>query len=183
MSESYPITIRDAHAGDRELLEKHLIEAYQQYEQKLSAKRWEMYKEEMKKSVAGERTFAFLVAGFGDEIVGSVQLFASSEAAYGKPELAIDSPIIRFLAVSPRARGKGIAVQLIRESIQRSLAVGASTLHLHTTDMMETAVKLYERLGFERAVDKDFFNGEATVKSYRLRLNKENGLVLSIGAQ
>ncbi|QRG70459.1 GNAT family N-acetyltransferase [Brevibacillus choshinensis] len=182
MRESDPITIRDAVAGDRERLEKHLIEAYRQYEQKLSAKRWELYKEEMKRSVAGERTFAFLVAGLGDEIVGSVQLFASSEAAYGKPELAIHSPIIRFLAVSPNARGKGIAVQLIRESIRRSLAIGASTLHLHTTDMMEAAVKLYERLGFERAVEKDFFNGETTVKSYRLPLTEEKGLLSSLKA-
>lgn len=168
----HSITIQDAEGKDRESLEKHLIEAYQQYEQKLSAKRWELYKEEMRKSAAGERTFAFLVARKENEIVGSVQLFASSEAAYDKPELAIHSPIIRFLAVSPQARGQGIAVQLIRESIRRCLAIGASTLHLHTTDMMEAAVKLYERLGFERAVEKDFFNGEATVKSYRLWLDQ-----------
>jgi len=99
------ITIRDAIPDDREALEKHLIEAYRQYAQKMSAARWELYEEEMKRSVAGERALAILVAGTGDEIVGSVQLFASSEAAYGRPELAIHTPIIRFLAVSPKARG------------------------------------------------------------------------------
>ncbi|WP_412679038.1 hypothetical protein [Brevibacillus parabrevis] len=41
-----------------------------------------------------------------------------------------------------------------------------------TTDMMAAAVKLYERLGFARAVEKDFFNGETHVKSYWLRLDE-----------
>ncbi|WNC15949.1 GNAT family N-acetyltransferase [Brevibacillus brevis] len=164
------LTIRDATSRDREQLEKHLIEAYQQYERLMSPARWERYKEEMKMSAAGERAIAFLVAESGDRIVGSVQLFASSEEAYGRPELEIHSPIIRFLAVSPQARGQGIAVRLIRESVLRSRAAGADTLHLHTTDMMEAAVQLYERLGFKRAQDKDFFNGEAHVKSYWLDL-------------
>lgn len=177
------ITIRDANPGDRAALEKHLVEAYRQYEQRLSAARWELYKEEMQKSVSGEKALAIIVAEAEDEIVGSVQLFASSQTAYGRPDLAIHTPIIRFLAVSPRARGRGIAVQLIQESVRRSLAAGAQALHLHTTDMMEAAVKLYERLGFERAEEKDFFNGEAQVKSYRLLFSKAEGLLSTPGVQ
>lgn len=168
------IRIRDANIQDRERIQEHLIEAYQQYEKLMPAAKWERYKEEIRESVEGNRTIAFLVAGFDHEIVGSVQLFASSEAAYDRPELEIHSPIIRFLAVSPRARGHGIASRLIHESISRSRELGATTLHLHTTDMMETAVKLYERLGFTRALDKDFYNGETHVKSYRLDLGRSD---------
>jgi len=38
--------------------------------------------------------------------------------------------------------------------------------------MMDSAVRLYERLGFERAFDKEFHNGTVLVKSYRLALNE-----------
>ncbi|NRS15320.1 GNAT family N-acetyltransferase [Brevibacillus sp. HB1.2] len=164
------LCIRDARVEDRDQIEEHLLEAYQQYEQHLSTVKWERYKEEIRQSVTNSRTLAFIVAVLDSEIVGSVQLFVSSEAAYAKPELGIDSPIIRFLAVSPKARGHGIAAQLIAESIHRMERLGATTLHLHTTDMMASAIKLYERLGFTRAIEKDFSNGETLVKSYWLRL-------------
>jgi ribosomal protein S18 acetylase RimI-like enzyme len=36
--------------------------------------------------------------------------------------------------------------------------------------MMDSAVRLYERLGFERARDKEFMSGEVLVKSYFLQL-------------
>jgi GNAT superfamily N-acetyltransferase len=72
----------------------------------------------------------------------------------------------------PKARGFGIATELIKESARRSLHLGASTLYLHTTDMMDSAIRLYERLGFERAYDKDMRNGDTLVKSYRLTLKE-----------
>lgn len=118
------------------------------------------------------RSIARIVAVLEGRIVGSVQLFTSSEAAYGLPNLNIHTPIIRLLAVAPQARGKGIATALIKESVRRSLELGAETLHLHTSDMMESAVRLYERLGFERAQDKDFYNGQTLVKSFRLHLQE-----------
>ncbi|MGN7471245.1 GNAT family N-acetyltransferase [Brevibacillus sp. SAFN-007a] len=166
------LCIREAGSRDREQIKQHLLDAYQQYEQHLSADRWTRYKQEIEESAEGRQTLAFLVADWGGEIVGSVQLFASAEAAYDRPELEIHSPIIRFLAVSPQARGNGIAARLIEEAVRRSRELGAATLHLHTTDMMQAAVKLYERLGFARAADKDFFNGETHVKSYWLRLDE-----------
>lgn len=163
------ICIRDARAEDRQQIEAHLLEAYQEYEQYLSAARWEKYKEEIKHSVASKNTIAFIVAEWDEEIVGSAQLFSSSKAAYARPELGIHTPIIRFLAVSPQARGYGVAAQLVVESINRTREWGATSLHLHTTDMMAAAIKLYERLGFTRAIDKDFSNGETIVKSYWLQ--------------
>ncbi|MDH6350241.1 MULTISPECIES: GNAT family N-acetyltransferase [Brevibacillus] len=166
------IRIRDARGEDQEQIKQHLLEAYTQYEQLLSVERWTRYKQEIEESAQGRQTIAFLVADWGDEIVGSVQLFASAQSAYNRPELEIHTPIIRFLAVSPKARGNRIAERLIEEVVRRSRDLGAATLHLHTTDMMAAAVKLYERLGFARAVEKDFFNGETHVKSYWLRLGE-----------
>lgn len=97
-------------------------------------------------------------------------LFTSSEAAYGRPELGINAPILRLLAVSTAARGRGIATLLIGEAVRRSREQGAAALHLHTSDMMASAIKLYEHLGFTRAYETDIMNGETLVKGYRLDL-------------
>jgi ribosomal protein S18 acetylase RimI-like enzyme len=43
---------------------------------------------------------------------------------------------------------------------------------LHTTDLMQAAVRLYERLGFERAHDLDFEPAPGIIaKGYRLDLS------------
>lgn len=166
------IIIRDAQDSDRDAVREVVLDAYQQYEYTLSKDRWEAYKEDMVSSVEHAATKARLVAVRGDEIVGSVFLFDSSTAAYGRPDLGIENPIIRLLAVSQKARGLGAATELIRASAKLSLEWGAEVLHLHTSDMMASAIKLYERLGFERAFDKDLLNGDIVVKSYKLHLKE-----------
>ncbi|TXK84805.1 GNAT family N-acetyltransferase [Paenibacillus sp. N3.4] len=170
------VRIREANERDRDLIRQLLADAYGQYQAILTPAGWEDYKANILSSVDGDAPSARLVAELEGEVVGSSLLFLSSEAAYGLPELGIQSPIIRLLAVSPQARGLGIATALIQESARRALALGASTLHLHTSDMMESAVKLYERLGFERAFDKDIQKGETLVKSYRLQLKETANL-------
>ncbi|NOV02884.1 GNAT family N-acetyltransferase [Paenibacillus planticolens] len=170
MADERDIQIREASDGDRDAIRKVLEEAYGQYKDVLPPEGWEQYKENIVASVDGGTPAARIVALIDGEVVGSSLLFLSSEAAYGLPELAIQSPIIRLLAVSPKARGRGVATALIQESARRAIELGAATLHLHTSDMMESAVKLYERLGFERAYEKDIQKGEVLVKSYRLHL-------------
>ncbi len=57
------------------------------------------------------------------------------------------------------------------ECISRARTSGAAGLALHTADMMEAAMRLYERLGFERAAELDFqLAPGVTIKGYRLRL-------------
>lgn len=172
MARATEIRIREADSHDREAFQQLMLEAYKEYERLLSAAKWEKYQEEMRRSVEGDGPAARLVAEMDGEMVGCVQLYTSSEAAYGLPEIGIHAPIIRFLSVLPKARGRGVATALIAESARRSLQLGSSTLYLHTTDMMESAIRLYERLGFERSCDKDFWNGETLVKSYRLRVKE-----------
>ncbi|WP_018757670.1 GNAT family N-acetyltransferase [Paenibacillus terrigena] len=172
MTAPQDIRIRDAEEFEQEAIAQVMIEAYQQYAHDLPQPRWEEYRDSIRNSVYGNATYARIVAELDGEIIGSVQMFLSSEAAYGKPELGIHSPIIRLLAVSPDYRGRGIATLLIQEAARRSVLLGYSTLHLHTSDMMASAVLLYERLGFERAYEADTRNGDTLVKSYWLDLHK-----------
>ncbi|WNR42602.1 GNAT family N-acetyltransferase [Paenibacillus roseipurpureus] len=170
MADAREVHIREAKDSDREAIRRVLEDAYDQYRAVLPPEGWDQYKENIIASVDSAKPIARIIALIDDEVVGSSQLFQSSEAAYGAPELEIESPILRLLAVSPSARGRGIATALIKENIKRAVELGADTLHLHTSDMMESAVKLYERLGFERAYDKDIQKGEILVKSYRLHI-------------
>ncbi|MEW9701399.1 GNAT family N-acetyltransferase [Paenibacillus sp. SI8] len=172
MTTQNEIHIRDARVEDRDDIERLMVAAYEQYADVLPAPRWEQYEANIRASVDKEGPVARIVAELDGRIVGSVLLFVSSEDAYGRSDLNIHTPIIRLLSVSPSVRGKGIATALIKESVRRSLELGAELLHLHTSDMMASAVRLYERLGFERAVDKDMYNGETLVKSYKLHLKQ-----------
>ncbi|MHA7964250.1 GNAT family N-acetyltransferase [Paenibacillus sp. CAU 1782] len=164
------LSIREAVPGDRQILQIVLVDAYSEYERTLPAARWLEYKDSIIHAIDSAPTIARLVAELDGEVVGSVFIFDSSEKAYGNPVLGIQSPIIRLLGVSRKARGAGVATELIRASAKIASESGASTLHLHTSDMMDSAVRLYERLGFERAYDKEFMAGEVLVKSYRLHL-------------
>ncbi|MFB9279047.1 GNAT family N-acetyltransferase [Cohnella cellulosilytica] len=163
--------VRHAEERDRDAVLNVLLGAYSQYETTLEPDRWTQYKESIVEAVDAATTKARLVAELDGRLVGSVFIYDSSEAAYGAPQLEIHNPIIRLLGVLPSARGSGIATALIRESVRVIKEWGADTLHLHTSDMMDSAVRLYERLGFERAYDKEFHNGAVLVKSYRLKLS------------
>ncbi|MGO4108269.1 GNAT family N-acetyltransferase [Paenibacillus sp. YAF4_2] len=166
------IVIRDASEDDHVSFIESLVSAYRQYAEVLPGPVWEQYESGLRASFYEGKPIARIVAVSKGDIIGSLQLFASSEEAYGQPELGIHNPIIRYLAVSPKARGKGIATLLIREAIKRTHTIGAGRLNLHTSDMMASAVQLYERLGFERAYETDLYSGEVLVKGFRLELNE-----------
>lgn len=167
---SKEIIIRDALDSDREAIATVLLDAYSQYSDFLPEAFWLEYKQSILDSVHGDAPSARIIAAADKQVVGSVLLFTSSETAYGRPELGIHSPVLRLLAVSTAARGRGIATLLIQEAARRALASGASTLHLHSSDMMVSAIRLYERLGFKRAYETDMKNGGTLVQGFQLDL-------------
>lgn len=61
-----------------------------------------------------------------------------------------------MLTVTPEARGKGVAKALITECISCAKARAHLSIGLHTGEFMESAMELYECLGFERLPDFDF---------------------------
>jgi GNAT superfamily N-acetyltransferase len=63
---------------------------------------------------------------------------------------------IRMLAVLPDFQGRGIGEALVRACIDRARRDGRSRLYLDTTQWMESAQRLYLRVGFERAPELDW---------------------------
>lgn len=164
------ILIRDAAESEREAIADVLLSAYSQYSADMPEPQWAAYRDSILESVHGELPFARIVAEFDQRLVGSALLFTSSATAYGRPELGIHSPVLRLLAVAPSTRGRGVAALLITEAARRSRELGATTLNLHTSDMMVSAVRLYERLGFKRHIETDIMNGDTLVKGFQLDL-------------
>ncbi|KAA3440912.1 GNAT family N-acetyltransferase [Rufibacter hautae] len=76
----------------------------------------------------------------------------------------------RLLAVSPEARGLGIGRALTQACIQRAKDHQLSQVIIHSTKAMQTAWKMYEKLGFSRSEDLDFMQGELPVFGFRLHL-------------
>ena len=168
---SNQIVITELDEDDKEIVRRVLIESYQQYEPEYANPQvWKEYLEDITVSVDNPNVDKILVAKSNQDVLGTLQLFLSSEKAYEKPELEIFSPIIRLLAVHPDARGRGVAQELLKASVNYAKEQGAASLYLHSSDRMYRAIRLYEWFGFKRDQTKEFQNHDILVKCYRLDL-------------
>ncbi|GIG22354.1 hypothetical protein Cch01nite_30780 [Cellulomonas chitinilytica] len=87
-------------------------------------------------------------------VVGTVTL-----APYGTSYAEVAEPgelEIRMLAVAPEARGHGIAELLVTTALREAVASGARRVVLSTVDSMHAAQRLYRRLGFVPAPERDW---------------------------
>lgn len=62
----------------------------------------------------------------------------------------------RMLAVAPAARGQGVGEALVRACLARAQSSGHKRMVLSTQPGMRAAHRLYERLGFTRAPERDW---------------------------
>ena len=67
-----------------------------------------------------------------------------------------DEGEFRMLAVAPGARGRGIGEALVRFCLDRFREVGSTAVVLSSLAEMSSAHRIYERLGFQRAPDRDW---------------------------
>jgi DNA-binding MarR family transcriptional regulator/predicted GNAT family N-acyltransferase len=82
------------------------------------------------------------MARYAGDIVGTCALINMNGDTY---ELA-------KMAVAERARGKGIGWLLGQAAIAKARELGAKTLHLESNTILEPAIKLYQKLGFQKVV-------------------------------
>jgi ribosomal protein S18 acetylase RimI-like enzyme len=109
-----------------------------------------------------------------DELVGGVVYF-SDMMAYGSGGTATtvkNASGIRLLGVDPRFRGIGAGRVLTNACIELARQKGHSEVVLHTTQAMQAAWGLYEKLGFQRSPDLDFLQQQLSVFGFRLKLHQ-----------
>jgi len=90
-----------------------------------------------------------IVAEEEGRVVGAVAYVGpgAPKAAFFRPEW----PIMRMLVVSPASRGLGIGRALAEECLRRGRRDGASAFALHTSELMQVALPMYQRMGFKWA--------------------------------
>lgn len=165
--------IRNADTCDQDAIRDVTLSAYEEYATKMPPGAWEQYRENIVSTLADIKPAEQIVADQSGRVVGTVLLYPAGtfvRVPNGAP-IVLEFPEVRLLAVAPEARGHGIGTALMRECIRRARVAGVPMLDLHTSDMMEVAMRMYERLGFVRAPEIDFYPAEnVVIKGYRFDL-------------
>ncbi len=166
------LTIREMKEFEQDAVTALLEISYGEYRGAFAKERWDRYSEEIKASLNNENIDVVFVAIFNKEIVGTMQLFRSADEAYQFPELEIDAPIIRFLAVKPTVRGVGVARKLLNRAISYAKDRCANAIYLHTTEAMSGAIRLYEKYGFTRENSKDYIKEGNLIQCYTFKISE-----------
>ncbi len=107
-------------------------------------------------------------------LLGGVIYFADM-GQYGSGGVATtiqNASGFRLLGVSPQARGLGVGKALTQVCLQLARDAGHGQVILHTTKAMQTAWNMYAKIGFERASDLDFMQGQLEVFGFRIELSR-----------
>jgi GNAT superfamily N-acetyltransferase len=145
-------------------------DACQQYENFLPPEAWKYYAEDMTDVRRRLNESQLIVAELDGQLAGTVTLYLDAEHSSqgGWPSGWAST---RLLAVHPAYRGRGIGRALMEECIRQYRNQGIATIGLHTTEMMDVARRMYERMGFVRVPEFDFHpRPGVVVMAYRLDL-------------
>src|SRR5262245_36228021 len=109
------------------------------------------------RDIAGRRANSevVLVAEVDGRIVGCVT-FVDGLTARSEVDDP-DAATVRMLGVASEARHGGVGEALMRECIDRARRSGRKRVRLDTRTSMTSAQRLYERLGFRRDPDHDWW--------------------------
>jgi ribosomal protein S18 acetylase RimI-like enzyme len=165
------LVVRPARPEDMEAASGVNRAAYAEYGAVLSPERIAHYLDSAGDVRSRLDVAELLVAVLDGEVVGSVTYYAPGPRAEAQGWPA-DWAGLRLLAVAPVARGLGIGRAIMEASVERARADGATALALHTTEMMEVARAMYERMGFIRVPERDYVSrsGERGAMAYRYDL-------------
>lgn len=169
------VSIRDVRPSEAEALGRLMVDVYSQLEGFPTPEQQPGYYAMLADiaSQAAKKGARVLVAKtVVDGLLGGVVYFGDM-SQYGSGGIATqlrDAAGIRLLGVAPEARGKGVGKALTRFCIELARSAGMRNVVLHTTYAMQTAWRMYEGLGFKRARELDFVQGEMPVFGFRLQL-------------
>lgn len=162
--------IRDARDDELDAVARVMVAAYEEYIPPDATGELLAYREDIR-DVRSRRAHATLiVAAERERILGAVTYYpdASREGHAGWPR---EWAALRLLAVHPDARGRGVGRSLTAECTRRARVGGSRAVGLHTTEFMAVARAMYERMGFVRLPDLDFWPSPGLhVMAYRLDL-------------
>lgn len=114
------------------------------------------YADELRDVAGRVRQAEVLVAvDAAGEVLGGVTYVPAHDHPYAEVARPGEAEF-RMLAVSARARGLGAGEALVRAVVERARAAGRSAVALSTQPTATAAQRLYERVGFVRAPERDW---------------------------
>ena len=172
MNTTSRFSIRDARDDERAAIRALTLAAYAEYATLMAPTAWAGLRQAVLAGLDAEGALERIVATQDGELLGSVMLYSPSANAYGDAVAGAHWPELRLLAVAAAARGQGLGTALVEECMRRARRAGASALGLHTSESLQAAIRMYERMGFVRAPEGDFQpSGAELVMAYRLPLD------------
>src|SRR4051812_635330 len=163
--------IRDARDDDRPAIRDLTLAAYAEYAQIMAPSAWAGLLQAVQTGLEAEGAVERIVAERNGNLLGSVMLYSATANAYGDADMTGGAPELRLLAVAAAARGQGVGTALVEECMLRARRAGASALGLHTSESLQAAIRMDERMGFVRAPEGDFQpSGAELIIAYQLRL-------------
>lgn len=117
-------------------------------------------------------TTLWVAASDDNKIAGAVVYFGDI-AHYGSGGIATkqeNAAGFRLLAVDQSFQRQGIGRRLTQACIDAAREQGRSCLILHSTESMQTAQRMYERMGFARSPELDFMQGSMPVLGFSMTL-------------
>lgn len=173
------VRIRHARPDELDAVAELMVRAYEQYADMMPSYAWEEYARDIRDVRSRLPVSELLVAEHDGEVLGAVTFYPdASRTSYAEPDGQVVGgwpkgwTAVRLLATHPKARGLGVGRLLMEDTLRRSRALGATAMGLHTTELMEVARSMYERMGFRRATQFDYHPmPDFVVMAYRLDLS------------
>jgi ribosomal protein S18 acetylase RimI-like enzyme len=125
------------------------------------------YADELRDAARRAREAVLLVAAVPGD-AGEVVLGTLTLAPYGTSYAEIAEPgelELRMLAVAPEARRRGVAERLVAAALREAVARRARGVVLSTRPAMAAARRLYDRLGFVAAPDRDWSHEDVALET------------------
>jgi ribosomal protein S18 acetylase RimI-like enzyme len=148
------IVVREARPDEFEALGGIVVAAYREVG---ALEGDEGYAAELR-DVAGRASIAIVLAAVdvGDGRPIGCATYVPGLASPLAEELGPDEASIRMLAVDPAATGRGAGTALAAACVERARGDGFRRVVLHSLPVMAGAQRIYERLGFRHAPERDW---------------------------
>jgi GNAT superfamily N-acetyltransferase len=167
------IVVREAPPGDWPALGALTVDAYLRLEGMPSLEAGREYYDDLRDvATRAARDHHLILTAYDGEsgaLLGGATFILE---AYGALWGIENSAGVRMLAVAPSVQARGVGRAVMADCLARARAAGKTTLVLHTTPAMQTAQRMYARLGFVREPAMDFDYVGMTVMGYRLALER-----------
>lgn len=109
------------------------------------------------RNARGRATATDVLVAVGEDgrLVGCVSFVRDHMSALAEVERPGEAGF-RMLGVVPQARGRGVGMALVEACLERARAAGRTGVVIVTAPSWTDAQRLYERVGFRRAPERDF---------------------------